>query len=86
MADKRLKIFDALCTSQALFVSTPPRLKDDGHQRYEVFRRTAATYCVAATLLLHLSRKRQEIQMDFPGRRRFSKLNILFTHKIATGR
>jgi hypothetical protein len=42
MADKRLKIFDSLDTSKALFVSTVPRLKDGGHERYEVFRRTAA--------------------------------------------
>ena len=41
-AHKRLKIFDSLRTSQSSFCFDRPALEDDGLERYEVFRRSAA--------------------------------------------
>jgi hypothetical protein len=55
-----------LARLKALFVSTLPRLKDGGHERYEVFRRTAASLsALRYGMLSHVSGKPSEIQKVF---------------------
>ncbi|MFK0162497.1 hypothetical protein [Rhizobium sp. NPDC090279] len=87
MADKRLKIFDSLGTFQALFVSTLPRLKDGGHERYEVFRRTAARAgAMRYEMPSHVSGKPSEIQKVFHKPFAFAAANIPGSEQMATGR